>query len=47
MPYFFSLKVNEKLELHACKSKSQTLKVHAKLFKKGYWTKEHIYYYYC
>ena len=25
----------------------QTLKVHAKLFKKGYWNKEGIYDYYC
>ena len=36
-----------KLELHECKSGMQTLKVHAILFKKGYWTKEGIYYYYC
>ena len=39
-----------KLELHAakvkCKSDMQTLKVHANLFKKGYWTKGGIYDYY-
>ena len=29
------------------KSDMQTLKVHAIIFKKGYWTKEFIDYYYC
>ena len=29
------------------KSDMQTLKVHANLFKKGYWTKEDIHYYRC
>ena len=29
------------------KSDMQTLKVHANLFKKGYWTKGGIYDYYC
>ena len=39
----FSVKVKMKLELHACKSEVLTLKVHAILFKKVYWTKENIY----